>query len=329
MLPISTNTQAQLSKQFQQGTLAHAILIQGIAGTAKQALAQWLLDLLICQAPVNVETSSGTIKQGCGRCKTCLLNKSGSYPDHLAYSADNKTLGIDDIRRGNSFLETKPHIGSVKTLFIPNAQNMTVASANALLKTLEEPNKNSYIVLITEGVDDLLPTIISRCAVYSIRPSVGNALLAELNLPQDKALSTINSFDSDDIDKAFVNLSQLPELTDQETLKRFKEFKSCLISFLVEGQEEEQLLMLVNSSLHSLRWMEKITGNLIRHYYLANHKKSMAGNLNEKISIQALNQIFQAIINSNKLIKSYAQANPQYVGVQLIMTINKIVRPIG
>ena len=48
---------------------------------------------------------------------------------------------------------------------------------------------------------------------------------------------------------------------------------------------------------------------------------------NKHISAQVLNQIYQAIITSNKLIKSYLQANRQFVGEQLLMTINDIVRP--
>lgn len=325
MLPISHDKQVQLSRQFQQNTLAHALIIQGIEGTGKEALAHWLLDLLICQTPLVINDSYGepAINQACGHCKTCLLRKSGTYPDHLAFVDDKKSLGVDDIRRGNAFLETKPHIGKVKTMFIPNAKSMTVASANALLKTLEEPNENTFIVLITEDIDSLLPTIVSRCAVYSIRPMVGEALLAELNFSQHENSSSSSNFDND-----FINLSQLPELADKNVLKDFEAFKACLLAYLYEGKSEDILLSLLVNNTHSLRWLEKVISNLIRHHYLVDSNVSSTLEVKQKISIQALNQISQAIINSNKLIKSYTQANQQFVGEQLVMTINEIVRPM-
>lgn len=328
MLPVCQKKQVQLSRQFQQNSLAHAVIIQGIAGTGKEALACWLVDLLICQTPVQLNNSAegNVIYQACGHCKTCLLRKSGTYPDHITFADNNKTLGVDDIRQGNTFLETKPHIGRVKTMCIPNAQNMTIASANALLKTLEEPNENTFIVLITDDLDSLLPTIVSRCAVYSIRPIVGDALLAELSCANSDS-SHLSLSSQHAAENAFINLSQLPELTDENIRKDFEAFKLCLLAYLYEGQNEEMLLNLLVNNAHSLRWLEKVTSNLIRQYYLADTKGSSIMTAEQEIPIQTLNKIYQTIINSNKLIKSYAQTNQQFVAEQLVMTINEIVRP--
>ena len=321
MLQICYKTQSQLSRQYQQGTLSHALIIQGMEGSGKEALAQWLIDLLICQKPLVITNvpNGNPISQACQQCKACLLRKSGSYPDHLLLSSENKTLGVDDIRRGNAFLEKTAHLGKVKTILIPKAQVMTIAAANALLKTLEEPSDNSYIVLIAEEIDSLLPTIISRCAVYAIRPMVGDALLKQLNLSNNSSVNGILN------DNAFVNLSQLPELTEDDTLKAFNLFKHYFVEYLYEGKNEEKVLNQLIDNKHSIRWLEKITCNLIRQYYL-NHKPDITSDIDAKISIQKLHQIYQTIINSNKLVKSYTQANQQFFGEQLLMTINNIVR---
>ena len=331
MLPICREKQIQLSRQYELKTLAHAILIQGIEGCGKDALAQWLIELLICQQPIvtNITPGTDTILHACKHCKACLLRKSDSYPDHLLLKSENKTLGVDDIRRGNAFLEKTAHLGKVKTIFIPQAQIMTIAAANALLKTLEEPSANSYIVLITDDLDSLLPTIISRCAVYAIRPMVGEALLAQLKASShgDAQLSSNSTLGERINDNAFVNLSQLAELTDDVIFLEYQTFNQCFLDFLYFGQSENKVLSQLVDNKHGLRWLEKITCNLVRQFYLVKEAEQTTFVVNQKISVQVLNQIYQAIISSNKLIKSYTQANRQFVGEKLLMTINDIVRP--
>lgn len=331
MLQISREKQVQLSRQYQQNTLAHAIIIQGIEGAGQGALAKWLIELLICQNPLSTTKAleSETISEACGQCKACLLRKSDTYPDHLLLNTENKTLGVDDIRRGNAFLEKTAHLGKVKTILIPQAQVMTIAAANALLKTLEEPSANSYIVLIADDLDSLLPTIVSRCAVYAIRPMIGEALLTQLNVSNfdDTQLSSSSTLSKKANDTAYINLSHLPELTDKIVYQEFQVFNQYLLDYLLHGQSEDKLLSQIVDNKHSLRWLEKITCNLMREYYLANATDQTLLLVKQKISVQVLNQIYQAIITSNKLIKSYLQANRQFVGEQLLMTINDIVRP--
>ncbi|AAZ25121.1 DNA polymerase III subunit delta' [Colwellia psychrerythraea] len=331
MLQICHEKQVQLSRQYQQDTLAHAIIIQGIEGAGQGALAKWLIELLICQNPLSTTNAAGTetISEACGQCKACLLKKSDNYPDHLLLKSENKTLGVDDIRRGNAFLEKTAHLGKVKTILIPQAQVMTIAAANALLKTLEEPSANSYIVLITDDLDSLLPTIISRCAVYAIRPMIGEALLAQLKVSNlgDVQLSSSAPLTNKANDTAYINLSHLPELTDKIVHQEFQVFNQYLLDYLLHGQSEEKLLSQIVDNKYSLRWLEKITCNLMREYYLVNATDQTLLLIKQKISVQVLNQIYQAIITSNKLIKSYLQANRQFVGEQLLMTINDIVRP--
>ncbi len=56
---------------------------------------------------------------------------------------------------------------------------MTIAAANALLKTLEEPSENSIIILLTSDIDILLPTIVSRCRVINIKPQCWSNIIAK------------------------------------------------------------------------------------------------------------------------------------------------------
>ncbi len=324
MLKICRKNQWRLSQQFEQSTLPHAILIQGVEGSGKRALANWLVELLLCQQPVLKTTTEANtdvaIKQACGQCKTCLLANSSSYPDHMLLENKDKSLGVDEIRQANSFLQKTAHLGPVKSILITQAQMMTVAASNALLKTLEEPSANSFIILLTDDLDALLPTVISRCSVYAIRAEAGQALLTKLNKNSDKQVN------------AFINATHLAELTDKDVSLQFRDFNESYLSFLYHGQTETELLILLSDNKRGLRWLEKITCNLVRQHYLDSEFPAQTGtnhilNNNKQITISALNNIYQAIISSNKLVKSYTQANRQFVCEQLLMTINNIVRP--
>ena len=87
--------------------------------------------------------------------------------------------GIDTIRAINSFLSKKPISHQNKIVLIQDAQNLLTEAQNALLKNLEEPGVNNYIILTADNSSSLLPTIISRCKIIKIKssPSVPKDLL--------------------------------------------------------------------------------------------------------------------------------------------------------
>ncbi len=304
--------QQQLSRQFNDNKLPHALLINGATGSGKLSLAQWLISLLLCQKPV---PGSNQILNACGCCKSCLLLNSDSYPDHFFLQSQSTSLGVDDIRKANTFLEKTAHIGKFKTVLVNDAQTMTVAAANALLKTLEEPTDNSIIILITNDIGMLLPTIISRCHVLTIRPLSGDTLV--------KKLSATSIMQAEE-DNGFLNLSHLPELSEKIVADEYKKFNQYYLNYLENGQYEDDLLKKLLESKHALRWLEKITCNLTREYYLSGN--TISDQFKAKLTPQMLNELYKVIINSSKVIKSFTQANDQFVLEQLLMTIDKIVQ---
>lgn len=318
MKPWLLTHQLMLSQQFSSATLPHAILISGVTGSGKLALAQWLVKLLSCKQP-NYSGENEELKaKGCGHCKSCLLLNSNTFPDHLNLVAQKSSIGVDEIRDAISFLQKTAYLAQFKTLLINKAQTMTQAAMNALLKTLEEPSDNSVIILLTEDADILLPTIISRCRVLNIRPAVGESLLAQFNgQDSQKQLSATDALTG----SAFVNLTQLPELTDAETNNAFQRFKSCYIDYLCYQNNEPELLQHLLASEHALRWLEQVTANLHRECLLAQSEHDYKQILNH----QLLNNLYKVIINACKVIKSYTQANKQFVIEQLIMSISDVV----
>jgi DNA polymerase-3 subunit delta' len=316
MKPWLHSQQQIFSDQFSRNMLPHAILINGVTGSGKLEFAQWLLHLLSCQKPQQISEQNGVLAS-CGQCKSCLLFKSKTYPDHLSLIAEKTSLGVDEIRYANGFLQKKAHLGKFKTVLIEHAQTMTQAAANALLKTLEEPSDNSVIVLLTNDIEMLLPTIISRCRVLNIRPKVGQALLQSMT---DQGL-TLNQELTTGVDNNFVNLTQLPELTNASINKAFQEFKTCYINYLY-GQSLEPLLLeqLLNNE-HSLRWIEQITVSLYREQFSGVLDTSNKSALDPEL----LNNLYKVIINGCKVTKSYTQANKQFVYEKLIMTISDVL----
>ncbi len=94
------------------------------------------------------------------------LIRAGSHPDlkiiRHGEDAGRKTISIDQIREMTSFLSMTPSMGDWRVVIIDALDNIGVNGANAMLKTLEEPPKNSMIVIISHAPGSILPTIRSR-----------------------------------------------------------------------------------------------------------------------------------------------------------------------
>ncbi|WP_105215442.1 DNA polymerase III subunit delta' [Pseudoalteromonas sp. T1lg22] len=168
MYPWLSTVQQQYAQQQQQGRLHHAHLLYGAEGVGKRALAEQLSQAQLCEQPLQM--------QPCGQCKGCKLIAAGTHPDLLMLSGDGSSIGVDAIRAISDFIQHSAQQGGAKCVIIPNAQRMTVAASNALLKTLEEPNNHCYLWLLSPGTANLSATILSRCAKQQIRVQDNEAL---------------------------------------------------------------------------------------------------------------------------------------------------------
>lgn len=314
MKPWLIEHQKLLTQQFSKHTLPHAILISGVKGAGKQQLSHWLIKLLACQKPT---LEDDEILHACDQCKTCLLEHSNTLPDHLNLVAEKNSLGIDEVRHANTFLQKTAQLSAYKTVLIAQSESMTVAAANALLKTLEEPTDNSIIILLAEDADRLLPTIISRTRAFNIRPVVGQALMKTF----EESVNNTDVFYNAGQQTSFVNLTQLPELTDQVVNEQFQQFRRTFLDYLFQKQGEGALLEQVLNNEYSLRWLEQITVGLQREKFLGTSE--LAQQL--QLDAQVINQLYKVIINGCKVLKSYTQANKQFVCEQIVMAISDVI----
>lgn len=178
LAPWLRDIQSQLGLVWVSNRLHHAIMLHGLRGTGKQELAKALAHALLCERPVQLEA--------CGGCKSCLLVKAGSHPDILDIGAESNTIGVDDIRDLGMFVHHSAQQNGNKVVVISNAEKMTTAAANALLKTLEEPNSRRYIIISCSDVTLLPATISSRCFKLAVHATDGITWLREQGLVESE-----------------------------------------------------------------------------------------------------------------------------------------------
>ncbi|WP_339726962.1 DNA polymerase III subunit delta' [uncultured Gimesia sp.] len=157
-----------LQRALSRGRLPHALLFAGEAGIGKKRVALHLAQCLFCEQTLPDQLIS------CGECASCKQMGAGTHPDLISVECPpdkailplSLIIGGDDHRGREGVcyeMSLRPMTGNRRIAIIDDADKMNAESANALLKTLEEPAANYLMVLIASELDAILPTIRSRC----------------------------------------------------------------------------------------------------------------------------------------------------------------------
>jgi len=143
-----------LWEALRHGNLAPAYLFTGPEGVGKRTVALEFGRAVLCRSmPTEV----------CGRCRSCLQIGRGGHPDFILTAPEKRVLKMEQVRDVQKFLSLTPAWGDWKFALVDDADSMNINSANAMLKTLEEPPAGTVIVLVSSNPGALLPTVISRC----------------------------------------------------------------------------------------------------------------------------------------------------------------------
>ena len=147
-------------KQYQQQRLPHALILSGKEGLGKQALALAMAKYLLCASPT---------KQACESCKHCSLLKAGYHPDlwFIEPEEGSHVIKIEQIRQLTAGLQQTATAAQYQVAIIFPAENMNASAANALLKSLEEPQGNIVFILVAHQPHKLPATILSRSQIMS------------------------------------------------------------------------------------------------------------------------------------------------------------------
>lgn len=184
--------------------LPHALLFAGPAGSGKSDFAQALVARILCEV-------ASTAAQACGKCASCRWLMTGNHPDFRSIEPESEEgeepeqektpvaskkkstqIRIGQIRSLNDFTGIGAHRqGGTRIILIRPAEAMNHATANSLLKILEEPSSNTLFILITDNKRKLLPTILSRCQAIPFPkppPQQSLAWLDENSVEQSRML---------------------------------------------------------------------------------------------------------------------------------------------
>ena len=145
--------------------MGHGLLFYGKKGCGKDAFAQYFLTWILCQ---NRQLKN----QPCGECGSCQWLKSDTHPNYVHITTDeenkkqNAKIKIDKIRDLQPFVQQT--VDGWRVVVIEPAEALNTASANALLKTLEEPGDRTVIILLAEHYLKLPATIRSRLQHFAL-----------------------------------------------------------------------------------------------------------------------------------------------------------------
>lgn len=148
-----------LNRIFNSGRMAHAYLFRGPDGVGKKRCAHLVAARVNCIQPDD--------NGACGTCPSCRKCLSGNHPDLVVVSPVNGTIRIDPVRELCRSLSYPPYESGQRVIIIEDIHTMTLAAANSLLKTLEEPPEHNLLILTAEASRELLQTVVSRCQVIT------------------------------------------------------------------------------------------------------------------------------------------------------------------
>jgi DNA polymerase-3 subunit delta' len=160
-----------LCTYIEKNRVPQALLMVGSEHLAKHALALRYTQSLLCTDKENI--------YACLRCESCQLFVAGTHPDFLDLKPEEegKAIGIDAVRKIINKLSLKPQYSGYRVILIQPADKMTISSVNAFLKCLEEPPERTVFLLLTDVVQSLPATILSRCQKISLTIPKTNEIL--------------------------------------------------------------------------------------------------------------------------------------------------------
>ncbi|MCX6800521.1 MAG: AAA family ATPase, partial [Candidatus Falkowbacteria bacterium] len=155
-----------LDKQIREKNPAQVYIFSGISNVGKTKTATHFAKSLLClQEPQEVP---------CDQCLSCLniTRERNNHSDlyYLKREDDKKNISIEQVRDFIHKISLSSFQNGFKIGIIKNAHYLNINGHNALLKTLEEPNKKVVIILTTSNIDQIPNTVLSRSQVLRFRP---------------------------------------------------------------------------------------------------------------------------------------------------------------
>ena len=272
------------------GNLSHAQLISGEDGIGKSILAE-ILGKLILNGDLNRE-----------------------YVDIINYKPSKASFGVDDVREIIDEVNKKPFEGDKKVIIIHQGNKLTIQAQNALLKTIEEPPTEVYIIILCESLELILDTIKSRCEIYKLTPLTKDELYKYIAIKgydysEEKKSSAIAFSEGipGRIDRYFSD-TELQELRDKivdlllqltnNEIEAILEKEEQLVSY---KQNKEEVINVLSSFIRDILVNKEVYNeNLI----INRDKIKEIERLTNEMSFKKLNKMLLGLQEASKNIKN-------------------------
>ena len=275
--------------------LSHALIVEGQEGVGKNQICQYLINGLL-----NEKNSQNLIKNNSHPDLFCINNETLiSYfqrEDKDKLKNKTKKIPVGFIREAIGFVMLKSGLSKNKILFIDGAENLTISSQNALLKTLEEPPQNTYIIIQSNRFKCLNQTIYSRCQLIHFN-----------NLSQDELYSWAEDILQNKNDKSVIPSYMTPKKVSQliedglfEDLKKLNNYLFALFNKGIDGKVISDVIDL------NLDFNEKL--NYIIDFALSTSKEGNSNIHPVRLSdfIQELSNFRENLFEINSLNQRYS-----------------------
>ncbi|NLM96059.1 MAG: DNA polymerase III subunit delta' [Halanaerobiaceae bacterium] len=295
-----------LQDELKSGRIHHAYLFTGKRGIGKKTTAVEFAKALFCK-------DEGI--DSCEKCLSCRKIEHKNHPDLIITGIEEgDSIKIDQIRELQRELSYKPFDGRWKVHIIEDADSLTPEAANSLLKTLEEPPQYGVIILLAEELDQLLPTVISRCQKIQFNPLSVKIIEAKLLEEgyQEEDTKLIARLADGSLGRAFELiknedfpaqrkkiLERLYKISELDAVSIFR-FVDELISFINDMDESSIFYLILSWYRDIILYNQGYYNEIINYDYLEQLKlSSQYYSLEELISIMELVNNIEGYIKSN------------------------------
>lgn len=148
----------RLERLVREKRISHAYIFEGPSDIDKEAFARGFIKGVLCPKGLG---------ENCGQCNICSKIDHGNHEDINYFRKDGLSIKDASILALQEKIKVKP-VGERNIMVINDCDTLTAKAQNSLLKTLEEPPGNALIILLSENMENLAPTILSRCVKFRI-----------------------------------------------------------------------------------------------------------------------------------------------------------------